>query len=501
MNKHVPDPVNPPAAAESDEDSRLAQPASSPQPFVRWRLVACALFMLALAGGYYAGRLVRGVYLTRAADSSSSAVEEDAPMAGDSVPVPPLLTVDPDAPLPTTVEALYAETLRAIEWLPQLFPNNPDALEMKARVQEWLGNSVQAEATWQQCLKLNPKYIHAYVGMASTAAKRAEHEKSLELAQHALTLDAQNFQARAIVADALLQLGRASEVPGVLEEYLSKDARSRGHYLLGQAYAQMGNNEKARDNYEAAIRIFSGYREAYNGLAMAYERLGEADKAKQTMDKFRQQSWTQGPDSAQNRESASADLAVLIRDAAIFYTDAGRILYVGEKANEAEQFWLRAAALDSANVPCRQSLAWFCRNAGRQGENIVWLKQLADLEPKNASYWTEVGRIYDELLLLPAAEESFRKACQAAPESDAGYAALAELLLRFEQNLPETVELARKAVQYRPAASNYAILSAACRANQDLAGAQTAIDQALELAPRNPAYQAVRDAIAADRKQ
>ena len=77
--------------------------------------------------------------------------------------------------------------------------------------------------------------------MASTAAKRAEHEKSLELAQHALTLDAQNFQARAIVADALLQLGRAQEVPGVLEEHLSKDPRSRGHYLLGQAYAQMGN--------------------------------------------------------------------------------------------------------------------------------------------------------------------------------------------------------------------------------------------------------------------
>ena len=64
--------------------------------------------MLALAGGYYAGHFVRGVYLTRAAGSNSSAVEEDAPVAGDSAPVPPLLTLDPDAPLPTTVEALYA---------------------------------------------------------------------------------------------------------------------------------------------------------------------------------------------------------------------------------------------------------------------------------------------------------------------------------------------------------------------------------------------------------
>ena len=92
--------------------------------------------MLALAGGYYAGRFARGVYLTRAAGSSPAAVEEDAPDRRRRVcPAPPLLTVDPDAPLPTTVEALNQETLRAVEGLTQLFPDNPDALEMKARVQ------------------------------------------------------------------------------------------------------------------------------------------------------------------------------------------------------------------------------------------------------------------------------------------------------------------------------------------------------------------------------
>ena len=256
----------------------------------------------------------------------------------------------------------------------------------------------------------------------------------------------------------------------MLEEYLGHDPRSRGHYLLGQAYAQMGNHEKARDNYAAAIRIYPEYREAYNGLALALEQLGEKDKAKQAMDTFRQPNWTQGSNSAQVRESESTDLEDHIRDAAILYTDAGRILYVGEKVRDAEQFWLRAAALDGKNVPCRQSLAWFCRNAGRQGENIIWLKQLADLEPANASYWLEIGRIYEDLLLLPAAEESFRKACQVAPDSDTSHAALADLLLRFEQNLSETVELARKAIQLRPSAPNYAMLAAACRANQDLAG-------------------------------
>ena len=258
----------------------------------------------------------------------------------------------------------------------------------------------------------------------------------------------------------------------MLEEYLGKDPRSRGHYLLGQAYAQMGNHEKARDNYEAAIRIYPEYREAYNGLAMAYERLGETDKAKQAMDKFRQPNWTPGLklragpgiriDRSRSPTSATPPFSTP--------TQAGSSTSVRRReTRNSSGCGLRRWT--SKNVPCRQSLAWFCRNAGRQGENIVWLKQLADLEPANASYWMEIGRIYEDLLLLPAAEESFRKACQAAPESDTGYAALADLLLRYEQNLPETVDLARKAIQLRPSAPNYAMLSAACRANQDLAGA------------------------------
>ena len=48
--------------------------------------------------------------------------------------------------------------------------------------------------------------------------------------------------------------------------------------------------------------------------------------------------------------------------------------------------------------------------------------------------------MYESLSLLPAAEELFRQACAAAPASDAGYAALADLLVRYGQNLPEALE-------------------------------------------------------------
>jgi len=500
MNEPVLNPADGAAeAGPADARQELARPPAR-QPFVRGGLARSALFILVLAGGYYAGRYARNVYLDRTAAGDRAAMEEQAPAADQASPAAPAMVVDPEASLPASVQALYDETLAAVDVLVQLVPDNVDALEMKARVHIWLGNSSQAELMWQECLKRDPQYIHAYVGMAAAAAARAEHEKSLELAQRALETDPPNFQARAIAADALLQLGRAEEVPAMLEAHLAGDPRSRGHFLLGQAYAQLGDNAKARANFAAAVRIFPDYVEAYSGLAAACDKLGETDQAREALDKFRELSKKREADPSRVREDVSSDLGALQREASVFFTDMGRVLYVGQKIAEAEQVWLRAAALDDQNVVCRQSLAWLCRNAHRRGENIAWLKQLAALEPANPSYWIEIGHVYSDLLLMPAAEEAFRQARRVAPENGAACAALADLLLRTGQKLTETVELSRQAVQHQPSAANYAMLAAACQVTRDLDGARTAIDEALKLAPHNETYRAARESIDADRQ-
>jgi tetratricopeptide (TPR) repeat protein len=392
-----------------------------------------------------------------------------------------------------------AETVTVAESLCDLFPESADALEMKARTLIWLGKYSDAVQTWEACLQLDPEYVHAYVGMASAAAARAEHDSAAQLAARVIELDPENFQARATRADALLQLGRADEVPAILEEYLAKDPRSLGFYYLGQAYTQLQQYDQAAKHFEAAVRIFPDYTEAYNGLAVAYERLGDVEQAAQAMEKFRELGSPERM-AARIRGATESELVQMQRDAAVLYTDAGRVLYVGDRPDEAERLWLRAAWLDPQNVPCRQSLAFLCRNAGRLGETIAWLKQLAELDPQPEipSYWIEIGRTYQELAFLPAAEEAFRAAIAAAPASDAGYAGLADLLLRFERNLVETRELAQQAVDRRPSAANYAILAAACRANGDLASARTAIERAIELAPQHLAYRAVQDVIAAE---
>ncbi len=490
---------------QSVTDDQESTVDGAKRPVVRWRLVLWALGLLGVAGGYYGSQFARA--MVRSSVIEPAATAESTPVLGspEKTQNPPLLTsppvtLDPDWPLPETAQALTDEAVAVIDKLIEGFPDSVDMLEMKARTQVWLGDSAQAVQTWQECLRRDPKYVHAYVGMASAAAARAEHEEAARLAREALALQPASFQARETLADSLLQLGRAPEVPEVLEEYLAQDPRSRCFYLLGQAYLQLKEYGKAKAQYEAAVRIYPDYTEAYNGLAVACDRLGEKEQAEQARAKFRELG---SPENAAQRirGAKESDLVLMCRDAAVLYTDAGRVCYVGDRQADAETLWLRAAALDGKDVGCRQSLAWLCRNANRPGETIVWLHQLSALEPANPSYAIEIGRIYESLQNLPAAEEAFRKACQMAPLSDEGYAALVDLLLRYDKNLDETRALAEKAVQLRPTASNYAVLAVACRENHDLPAARAAIDQAVELMPHHAAYRAIRDSIVAQQKQ
>ena len=51
-----------------------------------------------------------------------------------------------DSPLPATAHQLTDEVYGMVEDLVAAFPDNPDCLEMKARVSDWLGDS---QGVWQ----------------------------------------------------------------------------------------------------------------------------------------------------------------------------------------------------------------------------------------------------------------------------------------------------------------------------------------------------------------
>ncbi len=406
------------------------------------------------------------------------------------------LAAEPDSPLPGTPQGVIDELRPVVEHLVSSFPEHLDALEMRARFFDWLGESDRAVEVWNACLQRDPDYVHALVGLASVAARQAEYGRAIELGRRAVQAAPAAFLARAVLAEALIHDGRPAEAVPLLEEFLKSDPRSQGFYLLGQAYYQLGQFEKAARSYEAAIARYPKYAEAYHGLSQAYTRLGQAEKARAALEKFR--GFTAPHEAARRiRGMIASDLQTVLREAAILLTDIGRIYLVQKKPAEAERLWRRAAAYDPGNLACRQSLAFLCRQGGRRREAIAWLEKAAALDAASASYWVEIGNLWTELWDHAAAEKAFRKAIAVAPESGLGQAALASALLQTGRNLSEALVEARAAVKYAPTGPHYAVLAAACRRNGDTAGALAAAEEAAKRSPEDPAIRELLEALRA----
>jgi tetratricopeptide (TPR) repeat protein len=398
--------------------------------------------------------------------------------------------VDPAAPRPDEPDDLVAELLGMVDFLQEEFPDNPDALEVKARSLEFLGRSDEALAIWQKCLELNPQYSHAYFGMGNVAAKKEELEEAVALFQRAIELDPSFFLARAALADVYLRMNRPEEAIETLEAFLARDPRSQGYYLLARAWDQLQQPEKARENYQSAIRLYPQYAEAHHGLARVQIRLGEREAARQTMEIFRELRTTQ-QDQQSAMRTPEHDYAAMCEHAAEMFDFAARLFAFQGDTRTAERLWSRGVVLGPRNVECRQALAAITLREGRVRRTIELMEELAAIKPQNQEYWIEAGRLFMTLFDYEAAEAAFQRARDAAPDRADGYAALAKLLLESRSDLPLARQYATEAVKRESSVAAHMLLAEACEANQDRAGALAAVTDALALQPDDPDLQRI----------
>ncbi len=324
---------------------------------------------------------------------------------------------DPCSPLPTTPQSLLEEATRVTEALAQAFADEPDALEVGARLLHWFGRSKQAVELWEECLRLDPEYAHAHAGLGMVAAAQEDHAKAVTYLRKAVDLQPGNFPARASLANSLIATNQSKEAIAVLEDAQRRDPRSQGFFLLGQAYTQIGELEKARENFEAAIQKYPEYGEAYYRLATVYARLGQQEKARQAIQKSRELKAEQRQDERVKRQEYD-DLDAARRRVAETYTEAASIYFTRKRRREAERLWRRAALLDAKNIECRQGLAWLCWEQLRVPESISWLKELAALRPNDAAIWFEIGRMHGELNEFAEAAGALGKAVELEPGNE-----------------------------------------------------------------------------------
>lgn len=403
----------------------------------------------------------------------------------DSAPPFPNLPAE----LPATTELLLEELIQVTTDLQKRFPNNPDSLEISARVQLWLGHTDQAVRLWQECLQLDPAYGHAYYGLGTVAAKAGDYETAADFFRKANQLPLMSSQTQIPLADALLNTGQIEEAISILNGGPAAGPLSaQRETLLGQAYLQAKNYETARTHFDRAVSMDPLFSDAQYGLAMVFGRLGKSEEAAECMARFNEL-------RTQERKIRTADKREYDDDeatrweAAKKYTDVGALFFSQGLVPEAENIWQRAARLAPKDTNCRQALAWLYRQAGRREDAIRILQQLAELTPNGIEYPLEVGRIRAELGEFDTALKLFQQVREKAPHRPDGYLAAARLHVAMKSNPPLAVALATKGATMESTAANYELLSQAHELDGNREQALAAIILAMSLDPDEPRYQ------------
>jgi tetratricopeptide (TPR) repeat protein len=387
--------------------------------------------------------------------------------------------------------ALRNQQLQAAEKLIAAFPESDDAVYLLGLVHNEQGDTAAAMKFWRRSLEMDATRADANDNIGHALLLRDEYAQAEEYFRKALAIDPTLATANFRLATALVHQAKMQEAIAVLERAQSLSAD--GHRLLGEAYRQLENYASAKAHYEKALQLKPDLAEAHYGLSKVCARLGD-EKSREHFEKFF--TLNREADEQKRRVRENFDtMAITRKSVAQTHTDVGRVYARQGRTGEAEELWLKAAALDPKNTVCRLQLAILYQQTNKDREALRFYEEIAMIDPSDALVHLNVGRLCVKLNDPARAERAFKEVIKLAVDRPEGHAGLAELYLQGRRNMPEAFVLAETAVKLAPEASYYALLGQACAMNRDRAGALAAFNRAVELRPDNPQYAQLRDAL------
>jgi len=399
------------------------------------------------------------------------------------------------------IASLILEASDVAERLSRRFPDTPDSLDVMAWLHCQFGMSERAVECWQRCLELDRGFGPAYFQLGIIAQESGESQKAADYFGRALELNPHSSGLPVHLAQALMNLGKLEEAIDVLEQGLQAHPRSMPILaLLGDMLVRLERYEEATDKLEEAVKIAPGYASAYYGLFNACARLGEQEKSKEYLEKFKA---LKEKEERAHRDGLKTldDVSSVRHRVAKIYTAAAKVYLAHGDPQTAESHLLRAADLSPSDPECLQLLAWLYERQGRTEEAVAALSRAKENDPENVGVHLRLAALHVRQRQFEAAEEAYLKVIQISPHQAGGYAAMAKLYLQANRKLPEAKRLAVKAVDQEPLARNYFLLSLACQKNGDLTGALSAIERAVALDPEHGEYRQMHEQIRQHRER
>lgn len=341
-----------------------------------------------------------------------------------------------------TEENLERETITVLNHLVKDFPDSADPLGLMGDVYVELGKTVEAMKCWEKCIELQPHHAGSYMRMAHTAVERGEFARAVAIAHKALTIDPVMPGIHGQLGRALRGLAKPAESLAAFEKAVKIPARSAAnqavnYHLLGQAYQQLQQYEKAKQSNMTALQLDPTYTEACYGIVSASARLGHKDEAARYRKKFKEmkaRDWQTLPDESEYVQHQKL-LVKSRRLASKTHTNAGILYFDNNRRQMAEKHWMRAAELDPGNMECRQELANLYQQNGQNEKAFKIYEQLATLYRQHRRY-EEALRICEQLRKL-------------APKNPRYHIGAATLLMQMNRT-EEALTAVKQAIELEP---------------------------------------------------
>lgn len=301
--------------------------------------------------------------------------------------------------------------------LVRAYPQAPAALDVQAKLDLSLGDSSAAVALWRRCIERDPQFATAYYGLGYVAKEKGDFEEAVELFRKVAVLDPSDTRAPAMLGESLLKLGRMEEAASELERCLRAGPPTAVAVTsLGHAYLALGRLEEARRAFEAAAHDAPEDKAPHYGLATVYARMGEPENARQAMQEFQRLN-SLHRDAYVSRMRTFGNLTSMHYLAVETHLEAGRVYLRHGNAQQAEDLWRRAAALDPKDTECRRELARLYEQGDRSRDALRVCRQLRKLEPRNADYAISFALIHARLGRIDEALTIAEEAIQLAPDN------------------------------------------------------------------------------------
>ncbi|QDV25373.1 lipoprotein NlpI [Aureliella helgolandensis] len=316
----------------------------------------------------------------------------------------------------SSAEDILSRARALADELVEANPEMPTAYSARARLSYLLGKSTEARQDWEQAIRLDEHCAEALYGLGLMAFESDRFTEAAVLFGQVSNLDQEDRQARIMHADALVHDGKIDEGIAHLERIVNSPFATVGALeLLGQAYLQKREYEKARSCFERVLEHYAESKDAMYGLTRVYAALGDREKAKEFNLRFREFAQRDREENAQDAEGFQ-DREFAISGLAQICMDAGRVLSKSpEQVPQAIDHMLNAIQLSPPNVEYLLEIRTLCLGQGRFVDVAATTKRLIELEPSNIDHWFILGNAYTELGQADLAIEAFRTAIELDP--------------------------------------------------------------------------------------